>query len=125
MGEAAEVEAETLAQHALTCQPCRALVAGHIEEIAARVMREGPLKALVELTRTDSEKALDVLLARAEWSSCRRLTRRAQKDRVIQLRACHSWAFVEILLAELRSASSWEESGYPTILTDFLSSTQE
>jgi tetratricopeptide (TPR) repeat protein len=75
-------------------------------------MREGPLKALVELTRTDREKALDVLLARAEWSSCRRLTRRAQKDRVIQSRACHSWAFVEIFLAELRSASSWEESEF-------------
>ncbi len=111
-GKAAEIEAEMLAQHALTCQLCRALVAGHIEDIAARVTREGPLKALVELTRTDSEKALDILLARAEWSSCRTLTRKAQKDRVIQSRACHSWAFVEVLLVELRSASSWEESEF-------------
>jgi len=111
-GDAGEAEVERLAQHALACQPCRALAASHLADMAARAKREGPLKALVELTRLESEKAVEALLARADWSSFRGLSRKAQKDRVIQSRACHSWAFLEVLLAELRSASSREESEF-------------
>jgi tetratricopeptide (TPR) repeat protein len=109
-GEAGEVEATRLAQHALTCQPCRALIASYLEDIAARSKREGSLKSLAELTAAESEMAVDALVARAEWATFRGLTPKAQKDRVIQSRTCHSPAFQEVLLAELRSASSREES---------------
>ena len=34
-GEAGEVEVEWLAQHALSCGPCRALIAGLVEDMAA------------------------------------------------------------------------------------------
>jgi tetratricopeptide (TPR) repeat protein len=110
--EAGEFEVERLAHHALSCQPCRALIAGLVEDISPRAKREGPIKALVELIRLEREKALEALVARAEWSSFRGLTRKAQKDRVIQSRACHSWAFLELLLAELRSAGSRDESEF-------------
>ncbi|HEY2292930.1 MAG TPA: hypothetical protein VGM86_19680 [Thermoanaerobaculia bacterium] len=111
-GETGEIEAEGLAQHALSCQPCRARIADLVEDIAPRAKREGALKALVEVIRVEREKALDDLAARAEWSSFRGLTRKAQRDRVIQSRACHSRAFLEILLAELRSAGSWKDSEF-------------
>jgi tetratricopeptide (TPR) repeat protein len=111
-GEAGETEVERLAQHALVCQSCRTLAAGHLADMTALAKREGPLKALVETIRLESEKAVEALLARAEWSTFRGLTRKAQKDRVIQSRACHSWAFLEVLLAELLSASSRDESEF-------------
>jgi tetratricopeptide (TPR) repeat protein len=111
-GEAGEIEAEELAQHALSCQPCRALISDLVEDIAPRAKREGSLNALIELIRVERENALEGLTARAEWSSFRDLTRKAQRDRVIQSRACHSRAFLEILLAELRSASSWKDSEF-------------
>ena len=76
-GEAGEFEVERLAQHALSCQPCRALVADFVEDMVPRAKREGALKALVELIRLEREKALEDLVARAEWSSFRSLTRRA------------------------------------------------
>jgi tetratricopeptide (TPR) repeat protein len=111
-GEAGEIETEGLTRHALSCQPCRAQVADLLEDIAPRAKREGPLKTLVELIRMERERALEGLAARAEWASFRELTRKAQRDRVIESRACHSSAFLEILLAELRSASSWKDSEF-------------
>ncbi|HEV7506843.1 MAG TPA: hypothetical protein VGS07_18275 [Thermoanaerobaculia bacterium] len=109
-GEAGEVEAERLAHHALACQSCRILAASHLAGMATRAKRKGPLQALAELIRLESEKVVESLMARAEWSSFRALTRKAQKDRVILSRACHSWAFLEVLLAALLAASSREES---------------
>jgi tetratricopeptide (TPR) repeat protein len=111
-GEAGEVEVERLAKHALACEPCRARVAGHLEAMASHAKREGPLKALFELMRLEREEALEILVASAEWSSLQKLTRRAQKDRVIQSRICHSSAFLGILFAELRSARSRDESEF-------------
>jgi tetratricopeptide (TPR) repeat protein len=111
-GDAGEVEVERLVQHALSCQPCRALIAHLGEAMSPHAKREGPLKALVELIRLERENALEALVARAEWSSFRELTRKAQKDRVIQSRACHSSAFLEVILAELRSAGSRDESEF-------------
>jgi len=111
-GEAGEVEIERLAQHALACHSCRARIADLLDDMAMRAKLEGPLKSLIELTRLEREKALEALVARAEWSSFRGLTRKGQKDRVIQARACHTWAFLELLLAELRSANSRDESEF-------------
>lgn len=111
-GNAGEVEVERVAQHALACDSCRALLAGLVEDVTPRGKREGPLKTLIEFNRLEREKALDALVARAEWSFLRGLTRKAQKDRVIQSRTCHSWAFLELLLAELRSANSRDESEF-------------
>src|ERR1700760_2002156 len=100
-GEAGEMEAEDLAKHALSCPPCRARIADLVEDLAPYAKREGQVKALVELIRGEREKALEGLVARAEWSSLRGSTQKAQRERVIQSRACHSRAFLEILLAEL------------------------
>lgn len=111
-GEAGEIEAEGLARHALSCQPCRARIADLVEDITPRAKREGALKALVELIRVEREKALEGLAARAEWCFFQGLTRKAQRDRVIQSRACHSLPFLEILLAGLRSANSWKDSEF-------------
>jgi tetratricopeptide (TPR) repeat protein len=109
-GKVGEVEVERLVEHALDCQSCRALISGQFETIDARAKRDGPLKTLLDIAEQESERALEILAARAEWSSLGGLTRKAQKDRVIQSRACHSSAFLEVLLAELRSARSREES---------------
>jgi tetratricopeptide (TPR) repeat protein len=111
-GEAGEVEVEWLAQHALSCSACRALIADLVEDTALHAKREGQLKALVELLKAEHEKALEFLKARAEWSSFRGLTRKAQRDRVILSRACHTSAFLDLLLTELRSADSRDGSEF-------------
>src|SRR3954453_10411764 len=103
-GEVGEVEVQRLAQHALACQPCQALVAGHLEDMVPRAKRDGPLKTLAEFIRRENETAVETLVGRAECFVFRRLPRKSQRDRVIQSRPCHSSAFLEILLAELCSA---------------------
>ncbi len=110
--EAGQVEVERLARHALACPTCCVLIAGYMAEISDSAKCGGAIKALVELTRLEHERAIEALVARAEWSSFRGLTRRAQKDRVILSRVCHTWAFLEILLRELRSVTSRDESEF-------------
>lgn len=108
--EAGRAEIERLAPHLSTCLSCRALAASLLEERPIPATREVPLKTLLELAKFERETAVEHLLARAEWAGLRKLTKGAQKERVIRSRSCHTRAFLEVLLADLRAPHSREES---------------
>jgi tetratricopeptide (TPR) repeat protein len=52
------------------------------------------------------------LLARAVWSGIRRETRKTQQTRVAASSECHTGAFADLLLAELRGAGSRDEAEF-------------
>src|ERR1700739_1502649 len=83
-------EIERLAAHLAECPACRALAAGLLGDRAATLKRAPLLRSIVELAGFEKAKALDRLLAKAELAELRRLTRGAQKERVILSRFCHS-----------------------------------
>jgi len=58
------------------------------------------------------EKLIASLLARARWSLIRRETRKEQEARVIASPECHTSAFAELLLSELRAAGSRDEAEF-------------
>jgi tetratricopeptide (TPR) repeat protein len=104
-------EVEAIALHLAVCPACRARAAGMLGERAAAEKRAPLLKTLAELATFEKTKATDRLLAKAEMAELRRLTRGAQKKRVILSRFCHSPAFLDALLDALRSTpQSKEES---------------
>jgi tetratricopeptide (TPR) repeat protein len=99
-----------LASHLAECSACRALAAGLLKDRAATLKRAPLLKTLLDLSGFEKAQALDRLLAKAELAELRRLTRGAQKERVILSRLCHSPAFLDALLDTLRTPRSREES---------------
>lgn len=103
-------EVEGIAQHLATCPACRTLALGTLAEKAARTKRAALLNATAEVAAFEKAQALDRLLAKAELAEIRRLTRGAQKGRVILSRFCHSPAFLDALLEALCSPRSREES---------------
>jgi hypothetical protein len=103
-------EIEGLAEHLSECPACRALAAGMLGDRTATAKRAPLLKTLLDLAGFEKAKARDRLLAKAEMAELRRLTRGAQKERVILSRFCHSPAFLDALLDALRSPRSREES---------------
>jgi tetratricopeptide (TPR) repeat protein len=103
-------EVVRLASHLSECPACRALAAGMLKDRAATLKRAPLLKTLVELSGFEKAQARDRLLAKAELAELRRLTRGAQKERVILSRFCHSPAFFDALLDALRAPRSREES---------------
>jgi tetratricopeptide (TPR) repeat protein len=56
------------------------------------------------------------LLARALWSRIRRETRKKQQAMVAKLSECHTGAFADLLLAELRAAGSRDEAEFTASL---------
>ena len=110
--EAGRAEIERLAPHLSVCLSCRALAAGFLEDSAIPATREVPFKIFLGLATFERETAIGHLLARAEWAGLRKLTKGAQKDRVIRSRPCHTRAFLDVLLADLRAPHSREESDY-------------
>jgi tetratricopeptide (TPR) repeat protein len=56
---------------------------------------------------------VDALVALAEWAELRRLpNRRGQRDRVRMAKTCHTLAFFDLLLSELRETPSWDEAEF-------------
>lgn len=108
--EAGRAEIARLAPHLSICPACRSLAEGLLKDRALPVTREVPLKTLLELAAFERETAVEQLLARAEWAGIRKLTKGAQKERVIRSRSCHTRAFLEVLLTDLRGPHSREES---------------
>jgi tetratricopeptide (TPR) repeat protein len=103
-------EIEGLAAHLAECPACRALAAGMLGDRTTSAKRAPLLKTLLDLAGFEKAQALDRLLAKAELAELRRLTRGAQKERVILSRFCHSPAFLDALLDALRTPRSREES---------------
>src|SRR5258708_38664680 len=76
----------------------------------ATAKRAPLLRTMVELAGFEKGMAVDRLLAKAEMVELRRLTRGAQKERVILSRFSHSPAFLDALLDALRGPRSRDES---------------
>jgi tetratricopeptide (TPR) repeat protein len=108
--EGGRAEIERLATHLAACPACRALAAGIFDDRTATAKRAPLLKILVELAGFEKAMAVNRLLAKAEMAELRRLTRGAQKERVILSRFCHSPAFLDALLDALRAPRSRDES---------------
>src|SRR6185295_16881946 len=112
--EAGRAEIARLAAHLSICPACRSLAEGLLKDQARPVTREVPLKALLELAAFEREAAVEQLLARAEWAGIRKITKGAQKERVIRSRSCHTPAFLDVLLTALRAPHPKEEAEFLT-----------
>lgn len=110
VSDAEPAEVERLASHLADCRLCRALGASLLEGGGTPARRNTLLKPLLELARFERETVIGHLLARAEWAELQRLPRGAQKARVIRSRSCHTSAFLDVLLASLRSNGAKHDS---------------
>ncbi|HWN44687.1 MAG TPA: hypothetical protein VNW71_20865, partial [Thermoanaerobaculia bacterium] len=111
-GEVGPQEVETVAEHLVSCDSCRAL-AGELRAENPELQGEGPLPLVFALIDQERRWAVDYLAAVAEWAELRRLpSRRSQRDRVRMTKACHSIAFFHLVLGELKETPSWEEAEF-------------
>ena len=113
--ESGRAEVARLAGHLAVCSACRSRAASFLRDRPHQAAREVPLKTLLELATFERNTAVEQLLARAELAGLRRLTRGAQKERVIRSRPCHRPAFLAVLIAAARAP-------YPKDESEFLSS---
>lgn len=115
-GRGSSREAETAAEHLVSCERCRALAGTLLEELRAErpgLRGEGPLQLVFDVIDREHQWGVESLAALAEWAELRHLpSRRGQRDRVRMTKACHTLAFFHLLLAELREESSWEEAEF-------------
>ena len=113
-GTGGPLEVEPVAEHLVSCDRCRALAGTVADELGSEGLpAEGPLQLVLELIDRERQWAVDYLAAVAEWSELRRLAnRRSQRDRVRMTKACHTIAFFQLVLGELKETSSWDEAEF-------------
>lgn len=115
-GNAGTREAESAAEHLVSCDRCRAQSGTVFDELRAerpKLQVEGQLQLVFDLIARERQWGVGSLAAIAEWAEVRRLpSRRSQRDRVRMTKACHTPAFFEIVLADLKESSSWEEAEF-------------
>jgi tetratricopeptide (TPR) repeat protein len=116
VSEAGQAEIARVAAHLSVCSACRSIAVSLLRDGSHWATREGPLKTLLELAAFEREAVVEQLLARAELAGLQKLTKGAQKKRLIQSRACHTPAFFDVLLAALRVPRPKEESEFLTNL---------
>lgn len=110
-GEGTDREAEAAAEHVVSCEVCRALSGTLIDELRAErpgFEGKGPLRLVFDLVDRERQWGVESLAAIAEWAELRRLSRRSQRDRVRMTKACHTIAFVKLVLGELKEEAAWE-----------------
>jgi tetratricopeptide (TPR) repeat protein len=110
--DSGRAEVERMAAHLRLCPACRALAARLLENRTLPAKREAPLRSLLELAAFERRVAVERLLVRAELADLARQTRAAQKKQVIQSPACHSPAFIDLLIAAVRAPHSREEAEF-------------
>ncbi|MBW8876638.1 MAG: hypothetical protein JF614_16860 [Acidobacteria bacterium] len=118
-GQGGEAETGRVVQHLLECGRCRTLAAGRVPDRDSRSVRpkgpagSAPLGVLRQVYELEQQKVVEALLAGAEWAELRRnSSRRSQRDHVRMSKACHTWAFLDVLLSEVRAAGSRDESEF-------------
>ncbi len=112
VGGAGRSEIARMAAHLGSCPACRALAVGLQRDQSPKAAREVPLRTLLELAAFERETAIERLLARAEVATLRRLTKGAQKERVIHFRACRTPTFVDVLISTVRAPEPGEEAEF-------------
>jgi tetratricopeptide (TPR) repeat protein len=110
--KAGRVEVERMAHHIAACPACRALAADFLKDRALPERRAAPIRGLLELAAFERQAAVDRLLARAEMAGLARQSRGAQKKQVIQSPACHSPAFIDLLIAAVRAPHARDEAEF-------------
>lgn len=109
-------EIEKAAQHLMSCDRCRAMAATLLEALRAErpgLRGEGPLQLVFDLIDQERQWGVDSLAAMAEWSELRRMPgRRSQRERVRMSKACHTIAFLDLVISELKEESAWEEAEF-------------
>lgn len=115
-GEGGAGEAETAGEHLVSCDRCRALAGTVLDELRAEspgLRGEGALQLVFDLIDRERRWGVESLAAMAEWAELRRLPgRRGQRDRVRMSKACHTIAFFNLVLGELKEESSWDEAEF-------------
>lgn len=115
-GEGGPEEAEKAAEHLVSCDRCRAPAATLLEELRSErpgLRGEGPLQLIFDLIDRERRWGVESLAAIAEWAELRSLPhRRSQRDRVRMTKACHTIAFFDLVLGELKEAPSWDEAEF-------------
>lgn len=110
--EAGRAEVARVAAHLAVCRACRSLAESLLRDPANPATREVPLRTLLELAAFEKEALIEQLLAWAELAEVRTQTKGVQKARVIRSRACHTPAFLDVLLEALRVPQAREESEF-------------
>ncbi len=114
-GEGGPRETDKAAEHLVSCDRCRARAGSLLDELRAaspKLQGEGPLRMVFELIDRERQWGVESLAAIAEWAELRSLSRRGQRDRVRMTKACHTLPFFNLVLGELKEASSWEEAEF-------------
>ncbi|HYH46235.1 MAG TPA: hypothetical protein VEG34_11170 [Thermoanaerobaculia bacterium] len=115
-GDAGAREAESAAEHLALCGRCRAQAGTVFDELRAdkpKLPVEGRLKVVFDLITRERQWGVESLAAIAEWAELRRLpSRRSQRDRVRMTKTCHTPAFFELVLADLKESPSWDEAEF-------------
>lgn len=115
-GEGGPREAEQTAEHLVSCDQCRALAGSLLEELRAEtpgLRGKGSLQLVFDLIDQEREWGEEPLAALAEWTELRRLpSLRSQRDRVRMSKACHTIAFFNLVLSELKTESAWKEAEF-------------
>lgn len=115
-GEGGAREAEKAAEHIVSCDRCRALAGTLVAELRAQrpdLRVAGALQLVFDLIERERQWGVESLAAMAEWADLRHLpSRRGQRDRVRLTKACHTLAFFNLVLGELKEEHSWEEAEF-------------
>lgn len=75
-GEGGPQEAESAAEHLVSCEPCRAMAGVLVDELRARnpgLRGEGPLQLVFDLLDRERQWGGDALAAMAEWAELRHM----------------------------------------------------
>ena len=114
-GKGGPREAESVAEHLDSCDRCLAQAGTLIEELRAEkpgLRGDGPLQPVFDRIDRERRRGEEYLAAFAERAAQRRTNRRSQRDRVRMTKACHTIAFFNLVLEELREESSWTEAEF-------------
>ena len=115
-GEGGAQEIESAAEHIASCERCRSAAGTLVDELRGEslgLQGEGPLRLVLGLIDRERQRGVDSLVAIAEWAELRRLpSRRSQRDRVRMAKACHTLAFFDLVLADLREAPTWDDAEF-------------
>jgi len=115
-GDGAPQEIEEAAEHIVSCEQCRAQAGTVLNELRAeqpKLRADGPLQLVFDLIDRERQWGVESLAVMAEWAELRRLpSRKSQRDRVRMTKACHTRAFFQLLLGELKEATSWDDAEF-------------
>jgi tetratricopeptide (TPR) repeat protein len=115
-GEDGPQEADGATEHIVSCERCQALAGTVVDELRREkpgLRGDGPAQLVFDLVDRERRWGVESLAALAEWAKVRRLPgRRSQRDHVRMSKECHTLAFFQLALGELKEAASWDEAEF-------------